>query len=286
MRAFTRSAFVSAVRLSPLVGSALVLAAALAAGSARAGNPVAVIVLKEHGIGSPTQAQPYLNQFVTMAAQQNGWAGAKGQYQTKRGEARTWIGAEKPNYGIFTLAAFLDLKGAYGLEPIGSATLANGGGEYYFVVSKNATNIDGCKGKPLATDHFDDPKFIEKVVARGVFTAQDFALVPTTRFGEAGRKVLNDQAECALIDDAQLADLMKTPGAAAIKKAWSSNQLPPMVVAAFQWAPAAEKTAFQASLPKICQGSGQQICAQVGLQTLGTASAQTYQSIVTAYNKP
>lgn len=241
------------MRISPrsaLVSAGLVAATALTAGAALAGSPVSIIVLKEHGVGTAAAAQPYLDKFIAIAAQQNGWDPAsKGHFETKRDAAETWTKAEQPHYGIFTLAAFLAFKGTYGLDPIGAATMAAGGGEQYFIVSTSAGSLGECKGKRLATDH-DDQRFVEKVVAGGAFKMADFTVVPTRRFGEAGRKALNGDAECALVDDAQLANLQKAPGGSGVKTAWSSSKLPPMVIAAFASAPAAEKSAFQQSLPK------------------------------------
>lgn len=268
---------------SVLFSAAFSLGLGLVTEAADAGNPVAVIVLKEHGVGGAAQAQPYLDTFVGIAAQQNGWDPAsKGKYETTRSGADAFIKAEQPHYGIFTLAAFLALNLQYKLDPVGSATLANGGGQQYFVVSSSAGDLAGCKAKRLATDH-DDQRFIEKVVAKGAFKLADFTLVATKRPGEAGRKVITGEAECALIDDAQLAGLGQVPGGAAVKTVWKSDALPPMAVVAFQTAPAAEKQAFQSSLSKICQGNGQQVCANVGLQTLTSTSAQTYAGVIAAY---
>jgi hypothetical protein len=254
------------------------------AGTASAGGSVNVLVLKEHGVGTAAQAQPHLDKFIAIAAKDNGWDPAsKGRYETTRGAADAFVKSDAPRYGIFSLAAFLDFKARYNVEPIGSATMSTGGGQQYFIVSKTAADLGGCKGKQLATDHFDDPKFIEKVVAAGAFKHGDFTVVTTKRFGEAGRKVASGDAECALIDDAQLAEATKLD--AAVKSVWSSAKLPPMVVAAFPSAPAAEKTAFQASLPKICPAN-QQVCSNVGLQTLTTASPAEYTAVVALYNKP
>jgi hypothetical protein len=267
---------------SALVSASLVATTAFAAGAALAGSPVSIIVLKEHGVGTATQAQPYLDKFVATAAQQNGWDPAsKGRFETTRAAADTWVKAEQPHYGIFTLAAYLALKGPYNLDLIGSAALANGGGEQYFVVSTTAGSVGECKGKRLATDH-DDQRFVEKVVAAGAFKMADFTVVPTRRFGEAGHKMLNGDAECALIDDAQLADLQKSPGGSGVKTAWSSAKLPPMAMVAFPSAPAAEKAAFQQSLSKICPAD-QGVCTAVGLQSMKAASAADYAAAVAAY---
>ena len=271
--------------LVPAALAALSFAGAgMVADTASAGNPVAVIVLREHAVGNATSAQPYLDKFIAIAAKENGWDPAsKGRYETNRAAADAFITAEKPHFGIFSLAAFLAYMGPHKLEVVGSATLSTGGGQQYFLVSKTAGSVAECKGKKLATDHLDDVRFVDKVVAAGAFRAADFTVVTTKRFGEAGRKVVNGDAECALIDDAQLADALKIDGS--LKTAWKSDKLPPMVVAAFPAAPDAEKKAYQASLPKICPSS-QQVCTDVGLQTLTTASPADYAKVVAAYNAP
>ena len=236
------------VTLRSVLWSAGVAVVSLGAGLfaspvASAGSPVAVIVLKEHGVGTPSLAQPYLDKFIGIAAQLNGWDPAtKGRYETKRPAAEAWIKAEAPHYGIFSLAAFLADRKAYNLEPIGQATMASGGGQQYFIVSKNqGSTSPSCKGKTLATDHADDVKFNDSVVAAGAFKMSDFTVVPTTRFGQAGTTMLNGGAECALIDDAQLVEFNKAANGAG-KQVWSSAKLlPPMVVAAFPSAPAARE---------------------------------------------
>ena len=174
-----------------------------------------MILLREHGVGTSSTVQPYLDQFIATAAQQNGWdAASAGRFESKRDAADTWIKANDPHYGIFSLAAFLAMRKQYGLDPDRLRHAGVGGGEQYFIVSMNQGSLADCKGKQLATDH-DDQVFVEKIVADGAFTMADFTLVKTRRFGEAGFKVQNGEAECALIDDAQLDHLRK--GAPAIK---------------------------------------------------------------------
>ncbi|MFT3765995.1 MAG: hypothetical protein QM820_10825 [Minicystis sp.] len=260
-------------------------AASIAAPAAVAGDTVNVIVLKEHGVGSAAQAQPFLDKLMGVAAKQNGWGAAKGQYQTKRGDAEAWVQAEKPRYGILSLAAFLAWKGKFNVEPIGQAIVARGGGQQYFLISKTATNAAGCKGKKVASDHADDARYIDKVVSDGSFKLGDFTLEATTRPVQTIKKVVNDEAECALIDDAQLAELGKMEGASAVKQIWASAKLPPMVVVAFPSAPAAESKAFQGNLPKLCEGEGKQACDEVGLNGMKSAGASEYATVVAAYNK-
>jgi hypothetical protein len=274
---------------SVLVSAGLLATAAIAPVSASAGNAVNIIVLREHSVGTPTTVQPFLDKFVAIAAKENSWDPAsKGKYETTRAGASAYVKSDGPHYGIFSLAAFLELRGPHNMDPVGSATLSTLGGQQYFIVSKSAADINGCKGKRLASDHLDDPKFIEKVVLAGAAKLSDFTLVQTTRPVQTIKKVVNDDAECALIDDAQNADLKKMasdPAAAAVKQAWAGAVLPPMPVVAFPSAPAAEKTAFQTSLPKLCP-SNQQVCTDAGIKTLTTAGAAEYANVVALYNKP
>ena len=273
---------------SALVSVALALGVGLipAARASAAGEPVNVVVLKEHGVGTPATAQPYLDKFMDIAAKENGWGGGAGKYQTQRAAAEAWIQGNKPHYGILSLGAFLGLKGTYGLEPIGQVAVTQAGGQQYFVVSKTAGDLAGCKGKKLVSDHIDDAPFIEKVVFDGKAKLSDFTLVPTKRSTQTSKTVINDEAECALIDDAQMAELPKLDGGAAVKQVWASAKLPALVVVAFPAAPGAEKSAFQGSLPRLCQGGGTQICNEVGIQSLTSAGASTYAAVVAAYARP
>jgi hypothetical protein len=274
----------SALRLT-LAGLGLSVGLSLALPTASAGGSVGILVLKEHGVGSAAQAQPYVDKFVALAAKQAGWPDAKGQYTTSRSAAEAWIQGNKPHYGILSLGAFLGLKGKYGLEPIGQVQVARLGGSQYSLVSKTVGDLAGCKGKRLASDHADDPRFIDTVVAKGAFKLADFTLVATTRPLQTIKKVAGGEADCALIDDAQLEEMSHAEGAAGMKAVWSSDKLPPMVVVAFPDAPADERKQAQDTLAKVCDGDGKQTCAEVGLTSIKPASASDYAAVLGAYGK-
>jgi hypothetical protein len=245
---------------------------------------VKVVVLKEHGIGTASQAQPYLDKFIALAAQPpNNWdAASTGKYFTDRALAEGWIKSDGPHYGIFSLPSFLALRKTHNLEVVGEAK-TDSGGEQYFVASIKQGSLADCKGKTLATDHLqtgDDEKFIEKIVAAGAFTKGDFTIVQTKRFGQAVNEMINGNAECVLIHEAQLAAGKKTNGA--VKDVWASAKLPGMPIVAFPSAPAAEKTTFQGSLPNICTGAGTQVCKDIGVLAINNNAAQ-YQAVIGKY---
>jgi hypothetical protein len=265
------------------LAGALLLVLAVAAPRAAA-DEVDIIVLKEHGVGSATLAQPYLERFMALAAQQNGWAAAKGQYLTNRAAGVSFIKAHAPHYGILSLGAFLALRGPYHLEVVGRVASALVGGEQYFVVSKTAQDLAGCNGRTLASDHADDVRFVERVVARGAFKLGEFKLVPNQRPLQSIKQLLGGEVECALIDDAQLAELQHLQGGADVRVVWKSAKLPQMVVVAFPSAPAGERKTFQANLRHVCDGDdGEAACAEVGIRALDAAGAADYADVVSAY---
>lgn len=273
------------LRLQRLASAVAALVGLTALPAAAADGTVRVLVLKEHGVGSAAQAQPFVDKLVALAARHNGWADAKGEYLTTRAAAEKAIEAQPPRYAILSLGAFLGLRATNKLDVLGQVSAARAGGQQYHLISKAAADRDGCKGKRLASDHADDARFIENVVFAGKIKLADFTLVPTTRPLQTVKKVLSGDAECALIDDAQLSELPHIEGASGVRSVWASEKLPPMAVVAFPSAPAAERKAFQQSLGKLCDGDGKAVCAEVGIQSLKPATAADYQATVSAYEK-
>jgi hypothetical protein len=254
-------------------------------GAAPPPNRVNVLVLKEHGVGGASLAQGYLDRFITLAAEQYGWGDAKGQYQTTRAGAEAYIRDEKPRFGILSLAAFLAFRQKYQLEVVGTAIVSRAGGQQYFLISKEATDAKGCFGKPMATDHADDPRFIERVVSGRAFVLGDFELVETQRPLQAIKKVLTGEATCALVDDAQMAELPHIEGAEGIRSVWESAKFPSMTLVAFGTTPPAERKKFKEGLSRVCDGEGKTACAEVGILALTAADAGSYQAVLDAYGK-
>ena len=267
---------------------ATVLAAAVVATVASAAPPpsrVNVLVLKEHGVGGASLAQSYLDRFIALAAKQYGWSDAHGQYQTTRAGAEAYIRDEKPRFGILSLAAFLAFRQKYQLEVVGTAVVSRAGGQQYFLISKNAADAKGCFGKTMATDHADDPRFVERVVSGKTFVLGDFMLVETQRPLQAIKMVLTGEAECALIDDAQMAELPHIEGAEGIRSVWESAKFPSMTLVAFGTTPPAERKKFKEGLSRVCDGEGKTACAEVGIMALNAADAGGYGAVLTAYGK-
>jgi hypothetical protein len=269
-----------------LVAAASVVLLKAAPVTAQADSAVVwILVVKEHGVGSPTAVQPYLDRFVAIAAERNGWDDAKGQYYNNRSAAETFIQTHHPHYGIFSLPAFLALQAKYKLEVIGQVAVSLAGGRRYYLISKSAADLGGCKGRVMASDHAGDARFIERVVAGRKFTLADFTVEETQRPLQTIKKVLNGEAACALVDDAQLAELPHLEGADGLHAVWQSDELPPMVVSAFPAASADERKRFQENLAKLCEDEARSSCAEVGIVSLKVATASAYAAVIAAYGQ-
>lgn len=251
--------------------------------AARDAKGLDVLVLREHGVGTAAQAQPHVDKLVGLAARRNGWPSARARYVTSRAVAEEAITTQQPRYGIFSLAGFLALRAKHGLEPIGRVAARQAGGRRYHVVSRSSADLAGCKGKRLATDHGDDPRFVDRVVSKGAFRLADFTVIETRRPLQTLKKVALGEAECALVDDAQMESLAQIEEAKGVRSVWAGDELPPMVVLALPTAPAAERTAFQASLARLCEGEGKAACDEVGILSIGPTTAAELAPLVTAY---
>jgi len=252
---------------------------------AAAAEPVKVLVVKEHGVGSAAQAQPLLDKFLGFAAKKLGWDSAKGAFISSTSAAEGYIRAEKPAFAILSLRAMLPFHATHKLEILGQAEITQPGGREYHLVSKSAADLGACRGKKLATNHAEDARFVERVVAGGAFKLADFELVATKRALQGIKMVQSGEAVCALIDDAQLAELAHIEGGKELRSVWKSAKLPPMVGVAPPPPPAAEKRPLANGLEALCKADGEAICKEIGIAALRPASAQTYAEVLAKYGK-
>jgi hypothetical protein len=246
---------------------------------------IRILVLKEHGIGSAAQAQPHVDKLVEVARKANGWESAKGTFLTRRRTAKRYIKSYTPEFGILSLGGFLSFNRKHDLTVIGSAEVKNGGGRQYHLISKKASDLAGCKGAKLASNHVDDKRFINKVVSGGAFTLADFKVKKTRRPVQTIKYVVKGKATCALIDDAQHAELKHIDGTDGIKSVWKSAVLPAMAIVSFSSATDAERAKFKSTLSSLCTGDGKSSCEKVGLKALKPADASSYASVIKAYGK-
>ncbi|PKN55171.1 MAG: hypothetical protein CVU56_22700 [Deltaproteobacteria bacterium HGW-Deltaproteobacteria-14] len=269
--------------LAPIVIAALGLVTLAQAPTARAAEPVQFVALLEGGVGGGAQAQGYVDQLVAGFAKRCGWPGAASLYTNSRERALEYMNAEHPAFGLFSLGAYLALVDAHKLTVVGVAEAKRAGGRQYFVVAKQGTSLADCKGQRLASNHADDPLFIDHVVLAGAARLADFDLVPTRRPVQTLKAVIRDEARCALIDDAQKESLSSVEGGAELKPLWASAELPGIPIVALEGTNKDLVAAFKQALPDTCSGD-QALCTNIGIERLQAASDADYAALVRRYH--
>jgi len=272
--------------LASLAGVATALCALLSVAAAPPAKALhSFVVLREYGVGTAGRAQPYLDELLRVVAEQNHWPKATGRYFSERDPALSFIRDEKPDFGILSLPAYLALKETLSPTVIGEVSAPQAGGRQYFLVSKQAPALPACIGHRLATTFAADAKFVDRVVAEGAFRLADFTLVAAQRPLEPLKQVIRDEADCALIDDAQLAAAAHIERGSELKTAWRSAALPGMAVVAFPRSDAAATKGFKQSLTGLCV-KAKQACASVGIDLIHPSSDERYRALVAHYSKP
>jgi len=258
------------------------LAALGLAGHARADGKVNVLVLRENGGGSAARAQPHLDALITRAASINHWSSAAGKYVTRAAAAEKYIANSRPKFGMFTLPAFLRMRSAHGLHALGTVEVIGLGGQRYHVVAKkNGAAVGACK--TLSSNHAHDPRFIDRVVGRGSFKLADFTVKARRRPIQPIKDVIRNESDCALLDDAQVAELTHIEGGSALHSIWRSAELPSMAVLAFSGTSAPERAKFQSTLGSVCKDGGKSACDKVGISALRPVSKAHYQQVIALY---
>ena len=113
------------------------------------------------------------------------------------------------------------------------------------MISKTVDKLNDCKGKTLATITATTRDSSTAWYLPGAAKLDDFTLIPTQRPLQTIKAVLNGQAVCALIDDAQRDQIDHLADKDGAHTVWESKELPPMPVVAFPDAPRAERETFK-----------------------------------------
>lgn len=277
-------------RLSLVPVAALAGALALQAPTAAAAEPeskadegVGFVVVREGSVGSSSAAQRFVDDLLTAVAKSAGWPAAHGKFLSSRKLGVKYIDAEKPHFGFLSYGTYLALQKSHELTALGRAKISGGGGGQYFIVSKNQFNLDGCKGKALASNHATDDVFVNEIVLGDGLSLSEFELSVTRRPVQTLKAVINDEAECALIDDAQIMTLASIDGGAELRAVWSSRELPPIIAVAFGNAEPAESKAFVAAIPNICKGDGKKVCDAAAMEVLVAVPKDEYAADLARY---
>jgi ABC-type phosphate/phosphonate transport system substrate-binding protein len=223
--------------------------------------------IAEHaGAGATAEnAQPYIDQLLRLVESSAGWAAnaAKGQWVDDGKAAEAAIAKDKPGFAILDPEVYLELRKKDALEPIAEVKGKTFNKGHYSLVVKNPAykTLADLKGKKLISNHLASPKYVNKVAFDGKTDIETaFTVVKTAQPSKPIKAVDRGEADVALIDDEQLAQMKEL--APDLKVIWTSPALPPTPVVVFtKNASAADRAAVAKILPKLCDDAkGKEVC--------------------------
>lgn len=251
-------------------------------------------VIEHAGVGgTQQQADPYIQQFLRYTEQALGWPAnsATGAFFPEPDESfKKYLAEKKPGLGMIDPDQVLELYKKESLEVIGTVSGKNQSLGHLSVVAKDAqlSSLEALKGKSLASNHVQAPRYLSKIVFDGKLDAEkDCKLTPTTSMLKAVRQVADGKADAALLSDDDLAWLKTSPFASQVKVTWTSAELPPMPVVAFgKNVQPKDRDAFAKMIVGMCSDAkGAQVCKDLDITKLGPADKAVWDAALKKYGE-
>jgi ABC-type phosphate/phosphonate transport system substrate-binding protein len=251
------------------LGTALLVASTLAAGTAAAGPRDVAICVTRIG-GDSASAQPYVERFLRYIETAAGWpAGStKGSFLVTRKEATAFMSEAKPGIGMLDPPLYYELRAGQQLQPILQGDSDDLVSKRFHVVVKDPAvkSLADVKGKRLWTTLADTPRYLSKVVLDDqVDAAAQFTLKQVGQALKGVRGVLRGDCDATILDDEQLARAREITGGQDLRAIYSSPALPRIPVVVFGTAvTAADRDALVKVLLAMCgTDKGGAICREM-----------------------
>jgi ABC-type phosphate/phosphonate transport system substrate-binding protein len=152
-----------------------------------------------------------------------------------------------------------------------------------------AKSLDDLQGKRLASNHLQDPRFVERVIFDGKIDPQKyFTLQPTSSPIKPFKQVDRGEADAALVDDSQLEHMKTLPFGGSLRVVYSSPPLPPFPLVAFtKTTSPAERESVRKLLLRMCGSpDGKEVCKSLTIGHFQPIDPAAFKSATTRYCKP
>jgi ABC-type phosphate/phosphonate transport system substrate-binding protein len=161
-------------------------------------------------------------------------------------------------------------------------------GHYSLVVKDPAwKTLADVHGKRLISNHLSSAKYVDKVAFEGKADVEkDFKVTKTAQPSKPIKAVERGEADVALIDDEQLANMKEL--APDLKVIWTSPALPPTPVVAFtKTATPADRATFTKILPGLCKSDkGKPVCESMFVDTFAPVDKAAFVEAAKRYDAP
>jgi hypothetical protein len=226
-----------------------------------------LVICHVGGPGNTEQAKPVLDKFLRHVEQAGGIAkgSMSGEYHTAKESCLKYIDKNKPLFGVFDLATYLQLHRSYKLEPLACMGTMNSQRYHLLVRQGSFKNLKALKGKKLISNLVQDPRFVSRIILGGkIDAAKHFELAHTRRPLKGIRKVARSRAEATLVDGLAYTHLAELKLPVKLVSIYDSPALPGLtltVLGAQKGAKAKQVIRKMVkALPKLCAGPGKSMC--------------------------
>lgn len=276
--------------------SMLLALLALAAGTAtaRAADPIKVMICYPGGPGSQEEAAPRLDTFFRRVESTAGWEAGRVQarYCNTSDACDLYLKDAKPQIAILSLGGFLAIGEALKALPLMEVLPVGGDAQRYYVVveKSDAKTLEDLKGKIVTGEHLGDALFLSRVVFAGkVDAAADFKLDPTRTSLRGIKEVHKGKADAVVLDVQTFDELKTLPFGADMRAVFTSEALPGWPLTALGDAKpgdrideATRKTLID-SMAKACEGEGKKVCESVRLGGFRALAGALYDDVRKLY---
>jgi hypothetical protein len=224
-----------------------------------------LVVCHVGGPGSTAQAKPVLEKFIRHMEKSGGLdAGSMaGEYHTTKAGCLAYIKNNKPAFGVFDLATYLEHHKAWKLRPLASMGTLKSQRYHVLVREGSFKNLAALKGKTLISSHLADATLVSRIIFDGKLDAAAHFKLKTTRRPLKGiRKVARAKADATLVDQMAYEHLSELQLPAKLHAIHSSPKLPGLTLSTLGVNKPEKKTVDKLirSLPKLCAGEGKKMC--------------------------
>lgn len=250
-----------------------------------------LVICHVGGPGNTEQAKPVLDKFLRHVEQAGGIArgSMNGEYHSTKESCLKYIDTNKPLFGVFDLATYLQLRRSYKLKPL--ACMGSMDSQRYHLLVRQGSfkDLNALKGKKLISNLVQDPRFVSRIILGGrVDATKHFELAHTSRPLKGIRKVARSKAEATLVDGLAYAHLAELKLPVKLVSIHDSPALPGLTLTVLGAQEDAKTTQvikkMIKALPKLCSGPGKSMCQTFQVTSFSKVKPKSYATLEKKYD--
>lgn len=245
-----------------------------------------LLICNVGGPGTASQAKPVVDKFLRHMEKHAGWkkGALEGAYKTKLSDCQRYIDQKKPKIIVADLPTYLSHHKKWKLQPVAHMGKATAKRYYLLVREGSVKKLSGLKEKTVVTPLAKDAKFVSSMVLDNKLDASKQLKLKYTRRPLRGlRKVARERADATIVDETahKYLSQLKLPKKLAVLA--KSKPLPGLTLTVVKGSPRSLSKRILKALPKLCTGTGKDLCKTFQIKSFNKANPRIYRKLVRRY---